>query len=88
MSDQPTLEDFAQALQDLPPDFKAQLATVVPPVEETDTVAVKLELVKFVTELKKHNQGVDWETNKMKPKHITTEEIVEDAQVLFDFITE
>ena len=88
MSDQPTLEDFAQALQDLPPEFKEQLAAVVPPVEETDTVAVKLELVKFVTELKKHNQGVDWETNKMKPKQIGIAEIVKDAQTLFDFITE
>ena len=60
MSDQPTLEEFTQALEDLPPEFKAQLATAVQPAEEVDTVAIKLELVKFVTELQKHNQGVNW----------------------------
>ena len=49
MSDQPTLEEFTQALEDLPPEFKAQLATVVQPTEEIDTVAIKLELVKFST---------------------------------------
>ena len=56
MSDQPTLEEFTHALEDLPPEFKAQLAAVVAPAEEVDTVAVKLELVKFTTELRKHKQ--------------------------------
>ena len=55
MSDQPTLEEFTQALEELPPEFKAQLATVVQPVGEVDTVAIKLELVKFTSELRKHN---------------------------------
>ena len=66
MSDQPTLEEFTQALEDLPPEFKAQLATAVQPTEEIDTVAIKLELVKFATELRKYNQGIEWETNKQK----------------------
>ena len=88
MSDIPSPEEFAQALSELPEEFKAQLGVLAPPQEETDTVAVKLELIKFVTDLKKHNQGVDWETNKMKPKPIGVEEIVEDAQTLFEFITE
>ena len=88
MSDQPTLEEFTQALEDLPPEFKAQLATVVQPPEEIDTVAIKLELVKFATELRKHNQGVEWETNKQKPKKIHVDDIIADSQRLFAFITE
>tara|TARA_B100000989_G_scaffold276016_1_gene235987 strand:- start:74 stop:340 length:267 start_codon:yes stop_codon:yes gene_type:complete len=88
MQDQPTLEEFTQALEDLPPEFKAQLATVVQPVEEIDTVAIKLELVKFATELRKHNQAIDWETNKQKPKKIHVEDLIKDSQKLFDFLTE
>ena len=88
MSEQPTLEEFTQALEDLPPEFKAQLATVAQPAEEIDTIAIKLELVKFVTELQKHNQGVDWETNKIKPKSIKIDKVIEEATELFDFLTE
>ena len=88
MPDQPTLEEFTQALEDLPPEFKAQLATVVQPAEEIDTVAIKLELVKFSTELRKHNQAIDWETNKQKPKKIRVEDLIEDSQKLFDFLIE
>tara|TARA_B100001287_G_C22349515_1_gene374513 strand:+ start:225 stop:491 length:267 start_codon:yes stop_codon:yes gene_type:complete len=88
MSDQPTLEEFTQALEDLPPEFKAQLATAVHPAEEVDTVAIKLELVKFVTELQKHNQGVNWETNKEKPKAIRISKVIEEATELFDFLME
>jgi len=88
MSDQPTLEEFAQALSELPPEFKAQLASVSQPVDEIDPVAIKLELIKFVTELQKHNQGVDWETNKVKPKSIRIEKLISEATELFKFITE
>ena len=87
MSDQPTLEEFTQALEELPPEFKAQLATVVPDVEEVDNVAIKLELVKFSTELRKHNQAIDWETNKIKPKKIDVSDVIKDSQKLFEFIT-
>ena len=88
MSDQPTLEEFTQALEGLPPNFKAQLATVVQPAEEVDTVAIKLELLKFATELRKHNQAAEWEINKQKPKKIHVEDLIKDSQKLFDFITE
>ena len=88
MSNQPTLEEFTQALEELPPEFKAQLATVVQPAEEVDTIAIKLELVKFATELRKHNQAIDWETNKQKPKKIQVDDIIADSQRLFTFITE
>ena len=88
MSDQPTLEEFTQALEDLPPEFKAQLATAVHPAEEIDTVAIKLELVKFATELQKYNQGIEWETNKQKPKSIKITKVIEEAQQLFDFLVE
>jgi len=88
MTEQPTLEEFAQALSELPDDFKAQLATVVQPESEVDTVAIKLELVKFASELRKHNQAIDWETNKQKPKKVLVTDLIEDAQKLFDFIVE
>ena len=88
MSQQPTLEEFTQALEELPPEFKAQLASVIVQPDETDTVALKLELVKFTSELRKHNQAIDWETNKQRPKKISIEEVVDDAQKLFDFIVE
>ena len=88
MSDQPTLEEFTQALEDLPPEFRAQLAASVQPEEEIDTVAIKLELVKFATELQKYNQGIEWETNKQKPKAIKITKVIEEAQQLFDFLVE
>ena len=88
MSDIPTPEEFAKALSDLPEEFKAQLGGVVPAQEEQDTVAIKLELVKFVTELSKHNQAIDWETNKQKPRKIQINDIIQGSQQLFDFLTE
>ena len=88
MSDQPSLEEFTQALEDLPPEFKAQLAATIHKPEDTDTVGLKLELVKFTSELRKHNQAIDWETNKQRPKKISVEDVIEDAQKLFDFIVE
>ena len=88
MSDQPTIEEFAQALEELPPEFRAQLATSVTPQEEVDTASIKFELIKFVNDLRKHNQGVEWETNKVKPKKIHVEDLIKDSQKLFDFIVE
>lgn len=86
MTSQLTLQEFTKALEDLPPEFKSQLASVVQPTEEIDTIAIKLELVKFTSELRKHNQGVDWETNKQKPKKIDVEDIIKDSEKLFEFI--
>ena len=88
MSDQPTLQEFTQALEDLPPEFRAQLAATVQPAGEVDTIAIKLELVKFASDLRKHNQAIDWETNKQKPKKIHVEDVITDAQKLFNFIVE
>lgn len=90
MSDMPTMEEFAQALSELPPEFKAQLAAQAGAQTEgeVDTVAIKLELVKFVSELRKHNQAIDWETNKIKPDLIKVKDIIVDAQKLFDFIVD
>ena len=88
MSEKPTLEEFSQALEDLPAEYKAKLASAVTQEEEIDTIAIKLELVKFTTELRKHNQAIDWETNKIKPKKISVNEIIQDSQTLFNFLTE
>jgi len=88
MNEQPTLEEFTKAIDELPHEFKAQLADVIQPQESIDTVAIKLELVKFVTELQKHNQAIDWETNKVKPKKVSVQNLIDDAQKLFNFVTE
>ena len=88
MSDQPTLEEFTQALNELPEEFKAELTRVLHPTAEVDTASLKMDLVKFVTELQKHNQAADWEIQKLKPKKIEVEGIIKDAQKLFDFIVE
>jgi len=47
-----------------------------------------MELVKFVTELLKHNQACDWETNKIKPKKIGIDDVISGSQKLYDFLTE
>ncbi len=88
MSERPTLEEFTAALDDLPSEFKEQLATVIHPPEQVDSISIKLELVKFATELRKHNQAIDWETNKVKPKKISVQEVIDDSQKLFDFLTD
>jgi len=88
MKDQPTLEEFTQALEELPPEFKAELTRVLHPSAEVDTIAVKMDLVKFVTELQKHNQAAEWEIQKLKPKKIDVEGIIKDSQRLFDFIVD
>lgn len=79
-----TIEELKTALSQLPADVQQELHG--PP--EVDSVSVKMELIKFVTELHKHNQGVDWETNKIKPKKITFHEIIEDSQNLYKFVTD
>ena len=85
MSDQPTIEDFREAIDQLPDEVKAELLGAG---QAVDVISVKMELIKFVTELHKHNQGVDWETNKIKPKKITFDLVINDSQKLFDFLVE
>ena len=79
-----TIDDFKEALSQLPPEFRDQLQEE----SSVDNVGIKLELIKFVVDLHKHNQGVDWETNKVKPKNIEVKEIISDSKSLFDFLTE
>lgn len=79
-----SIEDLKNALASLPEDVQRSLQEE-PPV---DTVGIKMELIKFVTELHKHNQGVDWETNKIKPKKITFDQVINDSQRLYNFIIE
>ena len=94
MSNNVSIEDFAKAISNLPPEYQAELQklTGVPaeaniqPVETVDVIGIRFELVKFVSELRKHNQAIDWETNKLTPKKIDPEGIILDAQKLFDFI--
>ena len=80
-----TIDELKAAIAQLPPEFQKEL---LEGNQEVDSVAIKMELVKFVTELHKHNQGVDWETNKVKPKKITFDQLVSDAKYLYEFITE
>lgn len=79
-----TVEEIRGALSQLPEDLQKELRGTE---REVDDVAIKLELVKFVAELHKHNQGVDWETNKIKPRNITIDCVIEGSQQLFDFLT-
>ena len=79
-----TTEELRDAFASLPDDIKQELHAETRVV---DTVAVKMELIKFVNELHKHNQGVNWETNKQKPKDITVEYVIEGSQKLFEFLT-
>ena len=82
MENEITIDEFKEAIAQLPPEIREELNLQSP----TDTVAVKMELVKFVSELQKHNQGVDWETNKVKPKQIQVKNIISEASALFDFL--
>ena len=79
-----SIEELKKALDQLPDDMKQQLQ--VP--QEVDSIAIKMELIKFVSELFKHNQGVNWETNKIKPKNIGIEDVIMNSQRLFDFLIE
>ena len=84
-----TLEEFRNALEELPEEFKEQIAQQFAPSEEqVDSIAIKMELIKFISELHKHTQGVDWETNKIKPKQIKVDQIISDSDKLFKFIIE
>ena len=85
MSDQPTIEDFRAAIDQLPDEMKAEL---LGGTQTVDVITVKMDLIKYVTELHKHNQGVDWETNKIKPKKITFDQVISDSQKLFNFLIE
>ena len=84
--DNTIIEDMKHAMDNLPDDVREQLlGGGEPPI---DPVAVKMELVKFVTELLKHNQACDWETNKIKPKRIGIDDVISGSQKLYDFLTE
>ena len=89
-----SINELLEAFSNLPPAAKAQiqeLASVAqeptPAEPEIDSVTIKFELVKFCSDLQKHNQGVNWETNKQKPKKIEVEDIIVDSQRLFEFLT-
>ena len=50
MNDQPTIEDFREALNQLPDDVKAEL---LGGGQAVDVITVKMDLIKYVTELHK-----------------------------------
>ena len=85
MAQEVTIEDFKEAIDQLPEEVRTEL---LGGTQVVDVVNVKMDLIKFTTELHKHNQGVDWETNKIKPKKITFDQIISDSQKLFDFLTQ
>ena len=85
MNQEITIDDIKGALSQLPEELRAELQDEAPQI---DSVAVKLELIKFTVDLHKHNQGVDWETNKVKPKKITFDQVISDSQKLYDFLVD
>jgi hypothetical protein len=78
-------EELRKAIAKLPEDIRQEL---IVQSQDCDTVGIKMELIKFVSELYKHNQGVDWEINKVKQKDINICDIIKGSQELFDFLTE
>jgi len=87
--------ELIEAFSNLPPDAKSRIVelagiSIAPESQEPpiDSVGVKFELVKFCSDLRKHNQGVNWETNKQKPEQIKVEDIIADSQRLFEFLIE
>ena len=96
MADTQIIQEMQAAIDALPLHIRSQLLKQGPSAEAAaqvveepvDTVGVKFELIKFCSELRKHNQGVNWETNKQKPKQIEVEDIISDSQRLFDFLVE
>ena len=54
--------------------------------EAPDSIAIKLQLINFVKDIYTHNQGVDWEVNKARPKPIRIPDIINESQKLFEFI--
>tara|TARA_B100000424_G_C22751886_1_gene406219 strand:+ start:333 stop:599 length:267 start_codon:yes stop_codon:yes gene_type:complete len=82
-----SLEEFQNALNELPESVQQQIAAQFESQQEPyDFVAVKMELIKFTSELYKHNQACDWETNKIKPKEIKIDQIISGAEKLFSFL--
>lgn len=79
------IEELKVALSQLPEELQKELEGKP---QEIDSVAIKFELIKFVTDLHKHNQGVNWETNKVKPRTIELDDVIEGSQRLFDFLIE
>lgn len=96
MADSQIILEMQAAIDALPLHIRSQLlkqdptSLVEAPAVDApvDTVGVKFELAKFCSELRKHNQGVNWETNKQKPEPIKVEDIISDSQRLFDFLIE
>jgi|TARA_R110002153_G_scaffold190762_1_gene343641 hypothetical protein len=94
MADAQIIQEMQAAIDALPANIRSQLLKKTPvletiePEEVVDVVAIKMELIKFCSDLLKHNQGVNWETNKQKPQQIEVETIINDSQKLFEFITE
>ena len=89
MSSEMTQEQIAEIHESL-----AELGLTVVPAEEqrsndgsVDTVSIKMQLIQIVKEINTHNQGVDWEVNKTRPKPINVKDIISDAQKLFEFVT-
>ncbi len=95
MADAQIIKEMQAAIDALPANIRSQLLKKTPVLEtieteeeSVDAVAIKMELIKFCSDLLKHNQGVNWETNKQKPQQIEVETIINDSQKLFEFITE
>ena len=95
MADAQIIQEMQAAIDALPANIRSQLLKKTPAlatspvvVEEEDFIAIKMELIKFSSDLLKHNQGVNWETNKLKPQEIEVETIIVNSQKLFEFITE
>ena len=80
------MDELQAGIEALPEEVRQQLFG--PGEAPIDAISVKLDLIKFVTELQKHNQACDWETNKIKPKKIEIDDIISDSNKIFNFLIE
>jgi len=61
-----------------------------PEVEETEVdervLATKFECVKFVKQLHTENLEYQWQTKKVYPEDLSVNKIIEDAEILFQYL--
>lgn len=59
-------------------------------VEETEVdervLATKFECVKFVKQLHTENLEYQWQTKKVYPEDLSVNKIIEDAEILFQYL--
>ena len=82
------IQDIQEALKALSEDDLKSLG-VLPQTqdENSEYVAIKMQLVSLVKDLLQQNMALEWEINKIRPAPVNVETIIESAQKLYNFVT-